>query len=477
MVIKFLFILHFFLPLIAHQFDWSKIDTSDLYFPKNFLWGTAICEYQNSGADNCKDSNWTDWENRKHSNGNPTIIEDQRSGKSCDFYNLYASDIELMKKDLHVNSFRFSVEWSIIEPKEGQFDESAIAHYIDVCQKLIENNIEPMVTLHHFTHPLWFEQLGAFEKKENIKYFVRFSKKIFEALSDKVKLWCTLNEPNIYAFQGYIRGVFPPGISGIGGFMPNQLAVTVLENLMRAHTEVYKELKVMQNGEKSQIGLVHQYLKFQPYGYWHLLESIPGYHLNEFLNDTVLNFCKTGEFYYCSILHNALAKFKTDREKIIDFIGLNYYSRVIATMRPFHPVSSCYPGEIMTDMPYAIFAQGIYDAIKDVASLNVPIYITENGISDAKDDRRELFIKQYLYAVSQALKDGYDVRGYYYWSLMDNFEWDMGRTQKFGLYSVDLNTQSRTLREGAKYFADVIAASVRGDLAKNSSKVIIRSSL
>jgi beta-glucosidase len=474
---KLIVTLLFHLFVYAQEWDWTKINTDEIKVDKSFLWGAAICEYQNSGADHCDKSNWAHWETTTFPDGSPHIIHNQKSGSACDHWNRYPEDIKLMQ-ELGLNSLRFSVDWSKIQPQEGTFNEQALQHYAERCDALIEAGIKPLITLHHFTHPQWFEEKGGFEKEENIQYFVEFCKKVFEALSSKVELWCTINEPTVYVFQGYIRGVFPPGKSGRLGLIPTSAAAQVLQNLMKAHVDVYTALKAMPGGDKAQIGLVHQYLQFVPYSWWHLAEKLPGFMLNHFLNDSVVNFCATGKFTYTFSIPwvlNIQAEYQAPTEKFLDFIGLNYYSRVLVTLRPGHGSSSCYPHEIMTDMPYAMYPQGLYDAIKDMARLKVPIYITENGIADEKDDRREAFIKQYLYALSRALQEGYDVRGFYYWSLMDNFEWDMGTTMKFGLYKVDFATQERKLRDGARHYASIIQKNkdvphLKGDSQKTISE-------
>ena len=173
----------------------------------------------------------------------------------------------------------------------------------------------------------------------------------------------------------------------------------------------------------------------------------------------MLTFCGTGRFI-TPFLRRHL--YKVSAEQLFDFIALNYYSRVLIKMQwsikePF--VSTCYGDEIMTDMPYALYPEGLYYAIETISKFKVPIYITENGIADAHDKAREIFLHRYLYALGKAIKDGYDVRGYYYWTLMDNFEWDQGYKMKFGLYKVDFNTQIRTLRPSYIYYSYIIKKS------------------
>jgi len=431
---------------------------SSFTVPQGFLWGTAISEYQVSGAHHCPYSNWALWERETHPNGKPRILNGAASENACDFKSLYHQYIPIMQ-ELRTNAFRFSIEWSNIEPQEGNFSEAELQHYEDLIDRLLVAGVTPMITLHHFTDPVWFCQKGGFEREENIFYFVRFCKKVFERLSEKAQLWATFNEPNIYMFQGYLRGVFPPGK------MNPLKAIEVMANLLKAHEQTYFELKNMENGAQSQIGFVHQYLKFYPYSKLNPLERIPGFAYNYLLNEAVLNFFKTGSFIIKVPFLFSYEYHANQQEKMIDFIGLNYYSRVlIKAQMNFKKflVPAAYPHEIMTDMPYAIYPEGIYQAIHELSTLDVPLYITENGISDAKDDRREHFIDTYLMHVGKALSSGYDIRGFFYWSLMDNFEWDEGYTQKFGLCHVDFETKKIMIRNSARRYSAIIRNSKKG---------------
>ena len=357
-------------------------------------------------------------------------------------------------KELGVNSYRFSVEWSEIEPREGYFDEAVIQHYVDVVDELIKNDITPMITLFHFTYPQWFSLRGGFEDSRNISYFVRFSKKIFSVLQGKVKLWCTINEPTVIMLMGYMLGEFTPGKTDF------YLAGVVLRNLLQAHCAVYETLKAQPGGKEAQIGIVHAALKFVPRRWWNPIEAIPCAYFTHVKYDAILHFFLTGNFEWYTPYGLKVSYTNKKAKKSLDFFGLNYYSRAVIGMqmnleRPLDGI--CFPGEVMTDMPYASYPEGLYEAIKDVSRLKVPIYITENGIADCRDDRRATFIKRYIYSMSKAIEDGYDVRGYFYWTLTDNFEWSEGFLMSFGLYKVDYKTQKRTLREGSKAYQDIIA--------------------
>lgn len=410
----------------------------------------ATAAYQVEG--NCDNNNWSAWENARDENGKPRIKNGRRAELACDHWNRYREDILLMQ-ELGVKAYRFSVEWSKIEPREGEFDEAALQHYREVCDALLAAGLTPMVTLHHFTHPIWFEQKGAFEKAENIPLWIRFCEKVFQTLQDKVDLWCTINETEVFASQGYFQGVFPPGKKD------PQLTGEVLKNLLEAHVQVYQAIKRLPGGGKARLGLVKDIFQFDPNSRWNFWDWLVSRKLNDLFTDSILEYFRTGHFEFSIPGMVNLEHFNAEAPRTLDFIGLNYYSHFRVKFQ-FNPQEfftfKFLPDEIMTDMPYPIYAEGFYRALKTLAQLQKPIYITENGIADAKDDRRELFIRRYLYALSQAIKEGCDVRGYFYWSLLDNFEWAEGYDMKFGLYEVDFTTQKRELREGAKYFVNVV---------------------
>ena len=414
------------------------------------MWGTATAAHQVEG--NNTNNNWYAWEHQKDSNGKSRIHNNDKSGIAANHWNLYRDDISLMN-DLGVGYYRFSVEWSKIEPENGIINEKALEHYRDVCIALIDSGLTPVITLHHFSHPIWFEELGAFEKEENIEHYIRFSELVFNKLSDIVPIWCTINEPAVYVTQGYFNGVFPPGKKD------PLLAGYVMRNLLNAHVQVYQRLKSLPNGENVQIGLVKNITQLDPLRRWHILDWYFSGILNDVFTNSTLNLFSKGEFdFYLPAMANVSYK-NYDAINSLDFIGLNYYSRwhVKGQLNLAEPFTfELRPQDIQTDMPYAIYPEGFYKAVKTIAKLNVPIIITENGIADDKDDRRSLFIKRYLYALFKTIEEGYDIQGYFYWSLMDNFEWAEGYMMKFGLYDVDFNTQKRTLRSGSQSFVDIV---------------------
>ena len=432
------------------RWDWPVLKTREIKFPKKFIWGSATASHQVEG--NCDNNNWYKWEQSTNEKGEPCIAGSQKSGHACDHWSRYKEDINLIK-ELGLNSYRLSIEWSKVEPTKGEIDRDAINHYHEVIDDLISNNIKPVITLHHFTEPIWFHDIGAFEKEENIDIFVSYSKLIFSEFSSKVKIWCTINEPSVYTTHGYFTGIFPPGK------MNANIAVRVLKNLLQLHVEIYLALKAMPNGSECQIGIVKNINQFEPYRRHSIMDWIVSLINNQFFNNSVINFFKKGVF---KIRIPGLAWIKYRNKKAIDsmdFFGLNYYSHNHVKFKPnpkeFFELRFL-KQDTMTDMPYTIYAEGFYRALHQASILNKPIIVTENGIADVKDANRAKYIEQYLYALSRALEDGLDIRGYYYWSLLDNFEWAFGYDMKFGLYEVDFKTQKRTLREGAKVYKKIV---------------------
>lgn len=409
----------------------------------DFLWGAALSEYQVSGSAICKKSNWSAREKK---------LKD-KSGDACQFWDRYPEDIAIMKT-LGIQSLRFSIEWCVIEPEKGTINYEALEHYRQLLLALKQAGIEPMITLHHFVHPAWFEKLGGFAKESNLIHFEQFCTLIFSEFSDLCRLWIIINEPSIFAFQGYVRGVFPPGKMNI------ITAWTVLKNMVQAHVQIYQKLKTMPGGQEALIGFNHQYLVFEPYSLWNPFEAIPGLLFNRLVNTAVVDFLKTGTFVGVQI-PGLTERFEAPNPRCYDFIGLNYYSRAVLKSQlsltdPLIPTAR--PGEVMTDMPYAIYPQGLYDALIDLHETRMPIYVTENGIADKQDERRKIWIQSYTDALLHAKEAGVDVRGYYYWSLLDNYEWDLGWGMQFGLISVDRETKERTIKQSAWLYSDIIRA-------------------
>ena len=429
-------------------------------FPQRFPLGVGTSALQVEG--NCTNNSWSAWE-KKHRKEQTVDHEGNRiieeyAGSACNQWNE-----EQMKKDVLLikqagfGAYRFSVEWSKIEPEEDIFDSSALDHYEKLCQELVHNGIKPVITLHHYTEPLWFAQKDGFERKENITYYVRFCTKVFERLHPYVHLWLTFNSPAAYALNSYFRGTRPPGKKSM------QLSMEVLYNMLCAHVDTYHALKKLDGGGSSKIGILHNIFHLDPWNPYNPLDKIACAMGNMITNTCIYKFFSTGIFHvwipgkvYVISEEDILARHS------LDFIGLNYYSH--AYMRWFKPTPA--PNEIATDNPqYTIYAEGLYRAcaelthniikpLKQKTGKDIPLYITENGIGTTDDAKRDIFLKRTLYALSESCKD-FNVKGYIHWSLMDNYEWGTYR-KKYGVYEVDFKTQERTLKKGSRHFIDVV---------------------
>jgi len=430
----------------------NRLKNNKWHFGKDFLWGSATSSHQVEGY--CTNNNWYKFESAVNEQGKPRILNGQKAGIASDHWNRYKEDIQLMKA-LSLNAYRFSLEWSKIEPRQGEFDEGALDHYEQVVDELLANGIEPMVTLHHFTDPLWFEEQGAFLQENSPEIFASFVERVVGRLGRKVRLWCTINEPSVYAMQGYLKAHFPPAVKD-----PRHVGI-VFQNLLRAHTAAYQRIKKLE--PQAQVGLVVALVLYDPPNDWNILDVALARSFNKGLNESHLTYLVDGIFNF-SIPGAARVSFTNGIKDAFDIVGLNYYTRFFQSFgfyggEFFKEVFKA-PPEKLTDMRWEIYPEGLYRTLKMITRFtSKPIYITENGIADDSDTRRAGFIEDHLLVLNKAVADGMNVKGYFYWSLLDNFEWAFGFTKRFGLYHVDYTTQKRTLREGSKKYPEIIQKS------------------
>ncbi|KXS17974.1 glycoside hydrolase family 1 protein [Gonapodya prolifera JEL478] len=443
----------------AHKRAHKKINTDNLKFPKDFLWGVATAAHQVEGG--CTNNNWSRFESFTKPDGKPAVHNRDTAARACEHWERYPEDIQLMS-NIGLNSYRFSVEWSKVVPRRGVVDKAALDHYKDVLDKLDQKGIVPMVTLHHFTNPIWFEDLGGWEKLENVDDFLFFVKTVFAEFGPRVKYWCTFNEPEGYAACGWILGVHPPGKR-----TAHTLVGVVMTHILDAHVRSYKLMKSMPGGANTEIGWCKSYFQYEPNNPLNPVEVIASWRTEWLMNGSLLEFFRSGNYNLHVLPFNIpflqLANYyNPDGPRSFDFVGLNYYSHNVSGFG--HPwewhqdgiISLINKDGLMTDMHYSVYPEGFYHAIKDMASLKKPVVVTENGIADANDTRRHLFLRRYLYAMSKAISEGIDVRGYFHWTLMDNFEWAEGYDSRFGLFETNFETQERTMRDSCKYYMKVI---------------------
>lgn len=331
----------------------------------------------------------------------------------------------------------------------------------------------PMITLHHFSHPMWFERKGAFDKEENIDDFVRFSVHVFKRYGDRVKIFVTFNEPVIYGYARHIDGNHPNPYEA-----PNfQRLGQMLKHTLMAHDKTYDAIKALPNGQEAQIGLTKSMMQMDPYSVYDLGDQIVAYYAQKLFTVAYLNYFSKGVFNFQAFPVGADVLYKTPTHSTmkLDFIGLNYYSHnafdfqysnfdLEKAAKPLY-----YPGEIPTDMDYGYYPEGLYRAIREISVLQKPIHITENGIglSPKREALRQEHLKTALYGVSKAIKEGYDVRSYYYWTLNDNFEWNYGYSKEFGLYHVarDTDALTRTPKATALLYKEIIEKAKQHNLS------------
>lgn len=429
--------------------SWDKL--SD--YKKDFMWGTATSSHQVEG--NNSNNNWWKWEHTYDKFGNPKVKNGDNGMRACMHQKYYKEDIQLMKK-LNVNTYRFSIEWSKIEPQQQYNDSSYyyannpnLVFYDNLINELIKNGIEPIITLHHFTNPIWFDNIGSFEKDENIQYFENFCEKIFTRYKSKIKYWCIFNEPIVYCFHGYLTGLFPPGKHNLSK------SVNVLFQIYKYYVHTYKVLRNLDPEKKCLFGIAHNFTLFEPWNPNSRIDKYISGVCHKYWNETFINFFKTGHFDFNYLPFVKVNKFIEDAPKTLDFVGINYYTRLYSSFSSKNKYLidlKKSPVEHDTKMPFTMYPEGLMKVFKLANELGKNMIVTENGISTDDEDLRQLFLYQHISVLIQALQKGYNIKGYMYWSLLDNFEWCEGYTQHFGLHSYDKLTYDRKIKPAGKLY-------------------------
>ncbi|HMH70277.1 MAG TPA: glycoside hydrolase family 1 protein [Candidatus Saccharimonadales bacterium] len=407
-----------------------------LAFPKKFLWGAATSAHQVEGGTH---NQWTVWELENAQSkaaqakfhfedleswsrievaaSNP---QNYVSSGSADHYSRYEQDFDLLQK-MNMNAFRFSIEWSRVEPEEGAWSVEAVEHYKKYAAELKRRGIEPVVTLFHFTLPVWFTAKGGFEKRSNTQYFVRFAEKMIRELGTSVRLIITINEPEVYAYESYFAGNWPPNVTSKITFW------RVMNNLAYAHNKTAAALHGINRRYKVSIAKNSCYF-YAGDDAWLSRKSaeIMQYFQDDYFLKKVVKSC--------------------------DFIGVNFYfsNRVYG-----YRVHS--PDKKVSDMGWDLSPGDIQYALERLnEKYHLPLLITENGLADSEDQHRQWWITQTLIGMQKAMENGVKLEGYLHWSLLDNFEWDKGSWPRFGLIEVDYKTLERRLRPSALWFGKII---------------------
>lgn len=410
--------------------------------PEGFLLGTATASLQIEGGD--RNNSWFRWAEEGH------IKDGTHCVNAVDHWNRALEDIDIMKK-LNNQTYRLSLEWSRIEPERGKFSREAIDHYRWEIEKLIEAGIKPLVTLHHFSNPLWLEDNGGWINHEVVLLFERYVQYVVTYLGDIVSDWITINEPNVYMINSYLFGEWPPGERSLGKFIKGS------RNMILAHIKAYKTIHSVREGmnqKDTMVGVANHLRIFDA------KKKTP-------LNKWVVNLYDRmfQEIFIVGMTEGRLifplgSGYPLEKGKYFDFLGINYYTRDIVSFKmdagSFFSKREVFKGSPVNDLEWEIYPEGIYRICKKYYErLKVPIFITENGTSDEKDEFRIKYIYDHVYQISKLNKDGINVQRYYHWTLMDNFEWLEGLNSKFGLVSVDPVSYERRIKRSGLFYGEM----------------------
>ena len=423
----------------------------DLRFPSGFLWGAATSAHQVEGRNTAND--WWRFERRKGA-----IRGERCSGDACRHWELFDEDFARAAADGH-NAHRLSLEWSRLEPARGQFDPGAVAHYHEVFASLRRHRLTPIVTLHHFTNPLWVADAGGWEVRETIDHFERFVRFCAREYGAEVDWWCTVNEPEVYAFRGWSEGVWPPAVHD------ESRALSVVANLLEAHGRAYRVLKAEDkadadgDGFSATIGFAKHYTQLEPLRAWNPLDRLQAFFETRVFIEAVEHATVDGTIELSIPGARSVRRVLPELKGALDWYGLNYYTRWMVRALSQRP-HVARPGALRNDLNWEIWPEGFEEALVHAGRLGHPVLVTENGVADAKDVLRPSAIIAFVEAMHRAIASGVSVLGYLHWSLLDNFEWSDGYDGRFGLYAVDFERRERprTRRASAEVYARIARA-------------------
>ena len=406
---------------------------ADLRFPSGFLWGAATSAYQVEG--NCSKNDWWAWEEIEG-----FIQDGSRSGIACDHYNRFDEDFALAQQLGH-NAARISIEWSRIEPEEGRWDMAEVDHYRRVLESIHRHGLTPLVTLHHFTNPLWMANKGGWIEPSIVDHVSRYAAFISGQLGELVPKWDTINEPMVLVngMHIYLRGDW-------------QKTTAVARHMLKAHAAMYQAIHAA-TSHNPQVSIVHA----MPY----MMPENPDSEADREASRLRDQFAV--EYILAGIESGTIGPPFGDGEDVPglkgawDAIGINYYTRSIAAAgdSPAEMRGRVPEGAETTLHGDEVYPEGLYHGIMRLANYGRPIYVTENGISTLDDGQRNRYLLRHLQQAHRAISDGADLRCYMYWSLLDNFEWMMGYSQKFGMCALEPGTLNRLPKPAAYIYRDI----------------------
>lgn len=430
-----------------------------LAFPAGFLWGAATSAHQVEGGNTGND--WWRFEQL------PGVIAGGRgSGEACRHWELFDSDFALAAADGH-NAHRLSLEWSRLEPAPGQFDPGAVAHYHAVLASLRRHALTPIVTLHHFTNPLWVADAGGWESRATVDRFEAFVRFCAREFGSEVDWWCTVNEPEVFAFRGWSEGIWPPAVRD------NSRALAVIAHQLEAHGRAYHVLHSEDradadgDGVAARVGFAKHRIQLEPLRPWNPLDRLQAELEDRVFNVAVERAAIDGEIDLSVPGARGIKRSLPELRHALDWYGLNYYTRwMVRSLSAVPHVAK--PGAPQNDLGWELWPGGLEQALVAAGRFGLPVLVTENGVADARDTLRPAALIGYAEAVHAALARGVNVVGYLHWSLLDNFEWADGYRGRFGLYAVDFDRpeRPRTRRASAEVFARIARANAVTDEAR-----------
>ena len=423
---------------------------------RSFLWGVATSSYQIEGA---AENDWTDWEREER-----LKVREERCGRGAGHRERWKTDFSLIPT-VGANAYRFSVERSAIEPAPGFFSDEALRFERERVDALVRLGIEPVVTLHHYTHPRWFWSGEGWESAESVAAFRRYAAVVADALGDRVRTWVTLNEPIVFLLGGYLGGLIPPGRRNFAA------AARALEHLLRAHAEAAAVLKERIPG--CRVGIAHNMLDFAPERRGSALDRRLARAGDRLYNLALLEAMGTGRMDWAFPGEGRARISLPDFAATNDFVGVNYYSRVHIRFRGVPGAVGAFAyrdpeSRGLTDTGWEVHPEGFGRVLRQAESVGRPILVTENGIATRNDGVRRDFLREHALVLRHRLEAGAPIEGYFYWSLLDNFEWLEGFRPRFGLFEVDYATFTRRRRPSADVFADLGRRFTRGEEAGGS---------
>jgi beta-glucosidase len=323
--------------------------------------------------------------------------------------------------------------------------------YREIIKGAIDRGLTPMVTLHHFTNPIWLVEQGGWLADEIVEWFERYTRFVVGKLADLVKLWITINEPNVYGYEGFLAGAFPPGDTSLGKLFQ------VTRNMVLAHAAAYHAIHEIQ--AEASVGVAHHYRGMKPAHPGNPLDRWVVRYRSRVFNDSFPRAVSTGDFNFLGRRETLPQAVNTQ-----DFFGLNYYTlenvsfdlrkpTELFTRGFFPPDADLSPDGFIANEP-----AGMWNALRWAHAFGLPIFVTENGVEDADDQLRPRYLASHVREVWRAVNFNWYVRGYFFWSLVDNFEWERGWTQRFGLWELDVDTQERKRRSSADFYAEICKA-------------------